>query len=316
MAAVDVLMPMRDAAPWVAAAWGSLARQTFRDWRLVAVDDGSRDGTADILEVAAAGDPRVTVIRQQARGVAPALNRGLREVSAPVVARMDADDVCHPLRLERLLALLASAPEVGVAGSRVRLFPRRLVSSAMGDYVAWQNGLLSPLEIRRERYVECTVTHASAAFRTAVLEEAGGWWEGEGPEDLDLFLRLHERGVVVSKSARYLYGWREREGRETRSSPRMTTAAFRAVKVRHLGGKLGGRAQTVHLFGRGASLADWGRHLRRAGFEVVECDLLPGVRPGSWEGLALFCFGHPAARQRVRNSLAHREEGTDYLFVA
>jgi hypothetical protein len=276
MAAIDVLMPMRDAAPWVGAAWASLARQSFRDWRVVAVDDGSCDDTVDTLGACAGGDGRLCVVRAPARGVAAALNRGLREVSAPVTVRMDADDLAHPRRLEALWSFLREHADLTVASSRVRLFPRRLVTPTMGAYLEWQNRLLDHREIRNERYVECTVTHAATAFHTRLLLDEGGWWEGEGPEDLDLFLRLHAAGARFGKVPLVLYLWREREGRVTRTSPRLTIEAFRRTKARHLAAELASRAlRRVSLFGTGESLRAWSRALDEQGVEHRALDYRP-----------------------------------------
>ncbi len=317
MARVDVLLPFRDAAPWIAAAWRSLARQRFGDWRLVAVDDGSRDGSAAVLEAAANGDRRLHLVRVPARGVAAALNRGLREVSAPIVARMDADDLSHPERLGRLVEALRRHPEWHAVGSRVRLFPAPNVPGRMAAYAAWQNRLVTPEAIRRERYVECTVTHATLAVRTEALLGAGGWWEGEGPEDLDLLLRWHRLGCRVGKVPRVLYLWREHGRRETRRSARMTATAFREVKARHLAAELAARGiGRVTIFGRGASLASWTGALARRGVAAEPADWKPGRGVPRWDGLALFCFGDARVRDRVRALLAGRAEERDYLFVA
>ncbi len=315
MAAIDVLMPFRDAAPWIGDAWASLCRQRFRDWRLVAVDDGSRDGSAGRLVAAAAGDSRLHLISAPARGVAAALNRGLDEATAPVVARMDADDLSHPARLAALWRLLADDPGAGVAATRVRLFPARRVSPAMGRYLAWQNGLLDPGALWRERFVECTVTHASVAVRTENLRACGGWWEGDGPEDLDLFLRLHRQGVRFVKHPGVLYYWRERPGRETRTSARMRPGAFRAVKARHLAGDLAGRGPVL-VFGTGRSLDAWAAALAGQGVPVQASAYRPGQPPPGWDGVAVFCFGSARARDRVRRALRGRREGEDYWFVA
>ncbi|HQR30865.1 MAG TPA: glycosyltransferase, partial [Anaeromyxobacteraceae bacterium] len=91
MPRVAVLLPARDAAATVRAAAVSILRQTFRDLVLVAVDDGSRDGTGAILEGLAARDRRVAVVRGPGEGIARALARGLARCDAEVVVRMDAD---------------------------------------------------------------------------------------------------------------------------------------------------------------------------------------------------------------------------------
>ena len=317
MALVDVLMPVRNASPWMGSAWRSLVRQRFQDWRLVAVDDGSDDRSAQALLEAARGDPRLHLVRTPPRGVAAALNRGLREVSAPFVARMDADDLCVPGRLGALLEALERHPGWHAVGSRVRLFPPGAVSPAMRRYAAWQNGLVTPDAIARERYVECTVTHATLLARTRVLVDSGGWWEGPGPEDLDLLLRWQRMGLRVGKVPEVLYLWREHRARETRTSARTAPEAFRAVKARHLAAELALRGQRhVRMFGRGRSLALWVGALRARGVDAEGVPWRPGSGTPRWAGLGLFCFGAPRVRGRVRRELAGCREGVDYLFVA
>ena len=128
MPRVAVLMPARDAAGPVRAAVLSLLRQDFRDLSLVAVDDGSRDGTGAILAALAARDRRVVLVPGSGEGIAGALNRGLARCDAEVVVRMDADDVAHPRRVGRQLEALDADPALAAVGSRVRLFPRREVA--------------------------------------------------------------------------------------------------------------------------------------------------------------------------------------------
>jgi glycosyltransferase involved in cell wall biosynthesis len=98
---VSVLMPVRNEERFLPAALASLRAQTFRDWELVAVDDHSTDRTAAILERAAGEDRRIRMLRPPERGLVPALNAGLAACKAPLVARMDGDDICHPRRLEK-----------------------------------------------------------------------------------------------------------------------------------------------------------------------------------------------------------------------
>src|SRR5689334_24261365 len=95
MPALSVLLPVRDAGPYLTASLASLWRQSFRDFEVVAVDDGSRDGSGERLERAARREPRLRVIRQDARGLPAALNRALAAARAPLLARHDADDLSH-----------------------------------------------------------------------------------------------------------------------------------------------------------------------------------------------------------------------------
>src|SRR5512143_3392965 len=93
---VSILLPVRNEDKLLPAALESIFSQTLTSWELIAVDDGSTDGTAEILEAASRLDPRVRVFRSGGRGLVAALNEGLKACRAPLVARMDGDDISHP----------------------------------------------------------------------------------------------------------------------------------------------------------------------------------------------------------------------------
>ena len=116
---VSVVMPVRDGERFLVEAVESVLEQTERDLELIVVDDGSTDSTPRLL--AGVSDPRLRVLTQEPRGLAPALNVGCSEASAPVIARMDADDVALPDRLERQLAFLDAEPEVALLGGGIVL---------------------------------------------------------------------------------------------------------------------------------------------------------------------------------------------------
>src|SRR5512134_3503561 len=99
MPAISVLLPVRDAMPWIRASLASLWRQTARDFEVIAVDDGSTDGSGEWLERAAATEPRLRVLRAPARGLPAALNTALRHARGALVVRHDADDLSHRSRL-------------------------------------------------------------------------------------------------------------------------------------------------------------------------------------------------------------------------
>ncbi len=117
--AVSVLMGVRDGAPWVAEAIESILGQTLADLELIVVDDGSTDDTPTLL--AGMRDPRLVVEWQPPKGLTRALGRAFARARAPLVARLDADDVARPDRLERQHAFLAAHPEVGLLGSAARV---------------------------------------------------------------------------------------------------------------------------------------------------------------------------------------------------
>ena len=231
---ISVLLPVRDAGPHLAGCIASLERQRLSDFEVVAVDDGSTDGSGVALDAWARHDPRVAVLHRPADSLVAALNAGLARCRAPLVARMDADDVCHPGRLELQVALLAARPELGAASCLVRHFPWSGVGEGFRIYEAWLNSLTTPAAIARERFIESPVAHPSAVVRRELFEGCVGYRDFDGPEDYDLWLRLLEAGVQIAKVERYLYFWREHKDRLTRTEGRYSVESFLRCKARYL----------------------------------------------------------------------------------
>ena len=180
---VSVLMGVRDGAPWVAGAIESILGQTLADLELIVVDDGSTDSTPLIL--AGLRDPRVVVERQAAAGLTRALGRALARARAPLVARLDADDVARPDRLERQHAFLAAHPEVGLLGSAARVV----------DEAGREVGAIHPPEddaaLRRDLIRRNPFVHSSIMARRALVTQAGGYDpDFSVAQDYDLWLRL------------------------------------------------------------------------------------------------------------------------------
>ncbi len=119
--AVSIVMAVHNGAATLAAAIGSVLAQTLSDWELILVDDASTDDFEAV--VAGFDDPRLRVLRNPARlGLAASLNRGVEAALAPCVARMDADDLCLPARLERQLRRLQAQPAIDLLGTAILMF--------------------------------------------------------------------------------------------------------------------------------------------------------------------------------------------------
>jgi len=231
---ISVLLPVRNGGRWLVAGLASLARQSLPTFEVIAVDDGSDDDTGALLDGWAAQDQRFTVVHQPAEGLVAALNHGLDQCRAPLVARMDADDISHPRRLELQAARFAARPEVGVVSCLVRHFPSRSVATGFRLYEEWLNSLRSHAEMERERFIESPVAHPSVMVRREILTEIGGWRDADWAEDYDLWLRCFEAGVVFDKIDRPLFFWREHRERLTRTDPRYSVPSFLRCKAHFL----------------------------------------------------------------------------------
>ena len=150
MPRVSVVTPVRNGGRLLAAALRSIDRQTYEDWEHVVVDDGSTDGTADVL--AAWESPKHRLVRfDEPRGVAEAINAGLQIAQGELVARLDADDVALPTRLARQVGALDRRPSLALLGSAAVALDaagrrRGLVSAPVGVALTrWRSLFSSPV---------------------------------------------------------------------------------------------------------------------------------------------------------------------------
>lgn len=191
-APLTVLLPVYDAAAHLREALDSVLGQSFADFELLAIDDGSRDGSRAILE--ACRDPRLRVVRFDAnRGLTEALNEGLRLARGELVARQDADDVSEPRRLELQVAHLRAHPQtalVGAQGLRIDAAGRpagALHRPCDATAIAWAFLFDNPF------------LHSAVVFRKAVVRELGGYDpEFRYCQDFELWSRLARRHAVAN----------------------------------------------------------------------------------------------------------------------
>ncbi|OKH79442.1 hypothetical protein EB75_24135 [Mycobacterium sp. ST-F2] len=121
--AVSIVMPVRNVQSTLVPAIRSILAQTCEAWELVVLDDGSTDGTAQRLREFADLDDRIRpFIDGRPLGLPTRLNQGVRHSRAPIIARMDGDDVCYPDRLETQLTFLRENPDVDVVGAGMMVF--------------------------------------------------------------------------------------------------------------------------------------------------------------------------------------------------
>ncbi|MEW6742866.1 MAG: glycosyltransferase family 2 protein [Planctomycetota bacterium] len=335
MPAVSILLPVRDAAPYVERALASLRAQTLADLEILAIDDRSRDGSREILEHHAAADSRIRILEGQGVGLASALEEARRAARAPVVARCDADDIAHPDRLRVQFARLEAAREPLALGCRVCFFPRPRVGEGLRLYEAWLNATCTADAIDRDLFVENPIPHPTLMVAAADLERAGGWRDVPWPEDYDLVLRLRRAGCRLEKIPLVRMALREHERRLTWVDERYSQAAFVRCKASHLAEGPLAAAASFAIWGAGPTGKRLARALeahglkpeffididrakvgrRRRGREVVAPEALRVRQPS----LVLGVVSSRGARAIIRGRLSRefgRLEGRDFIMCA
>jgi glycosyltransferase involved in cell wall biosynthesis len=324
---VSVLLPVRDEEPYLAEALESLSAQTLADFEVIVVDDGSRDGSAAIAQAHARRDRRFRVLRQPPRGMIAASERARAEAKAPLVARMDGDDVAPPGRLE-LQAAAIEEEGLAAVGGRIEYFPEP--SDGLRRYEEWLNGLVTVEAAARDVFVECPLAGPALTARAEVISYRDRGW----PEDYDLVLRLWAAGRRFRNLDQLVLRWRDTPGRISRVEERYSIGSFRRCKVHFLRETLlaGGRPAVV--WGAGPTGKALARELLRAGTPLaafVEVDPrklgkrihgapVVGVDDaGSFPGaLALGAVAGAEGRAQVRREAAALGlvDGVDFVAAA
>ena len=250
---VSVVLPVRNAASVLPAALHSIRHQTEPNWELIVIDDGSTDDTKQILATSAARDSRVRVFTTAPTGIVAALNLGLAQAWAPLIARMDADDISHPQRLEKQCEYLDLHPETGLVSCLVEFRAEGTSTGGYERHVTWLNSVVSPAEIRRQRFIESPLAHPSVMFRQSMVAKYGDYHEGDFPEDYELWLRWLDAGVVMAKIPDTLLTWSDRPGRLSRTDSRYSVEAFYRIKARYLANHLRrvSKGRPVWIWGAG-----------------------------------------------------------------
>jgi len=329
---VSIVLPARNAEATLASCLDSIARQTLTDWECLVVDDGSTDRTRAVAEEAESRDSRFHVVPNPACGLIHALNEGVRLSAAPIIARMDADDLMHRDRLAAQLGALESDRGLSAVGCHVRIVPRRGMTPGLRQYEAWLNGLISPEDVARDAFVECPVAHPALVMRR---EMAGQGYADRGwPEDYDLVLRALALGMRIGVVSRRLLWWRDRADSLSRNDTRYSRVRFTACKAHYLvAGFLSGGDDYI-LWGFGET----GQALRRALAAhgknpslIVEVNpsrigktihgarvIRPEALPGELRRPLVVSVAHAGPRAEIRGILGGMGfvERTDYVCAA
>lgn len=327
---VSVVMPVHNGGEFLQQAVSSILSQSFKSLELILVNDHSTDSAVLSLDKS---DPRLKAFDSKGFGIVNACNTGFSHCLGRFIARMDADDISLPERLEHQLNYLGKHPAIDIAGCCVEIFSDNGIRGGLKRYQNWLNSVREPAQIRNQIFIESPLPNPGVMFRRPALKKLRGYRNNEWPEDYDLFLRADAANMRMGKPEPVLLRWREHNTRLTHTDPLYRREKFMRAKthflVRH---RL--KAQSVVIWGAGPT----GRLMhdliikeggKVKGFIEVHPRRIGGQKRGLpiWSmekvetlgtEMLLVAVGAAGAREEIATFLDRHQkiEGQDYLFVA
>jgi glycosyltransferase involved in cell wall biosynthesis len=266
-------MSVHNGRPYLEEAVKSILNQTLSDFEFVIVNDGSTDGTKDVLDRFADRDERIRCVHQENRGLIASLNRGLDMARGKYIARMDADDIAHPNRLQAQVRFLDANPDIGVLGTQVEWINDS--GKADGEW----NFPTDPDQVAWRLLFGTCLCHPSVMMRVSLVQDLGGYaaWATHG-EDYELWTRVLLESRLANLSETLLKYRRHEEtvSEQNRETQFETTGRAAANLHGHLLGNHADRAFSKFVVWMNAG---WMREDGvRLAMEKTSVDDLAGIR--------------------------------------
>jgi glycosyltransferase involved in cell wall biosynthesis len=233
-ASISIILPFCNSENNLGASIESILSQTFQFFELILVDNNSNDHSYDMAMDYAAQDPRINLVSEPQQRIVPALNTGIKYAKGKYIARMDADNISLPERLEFQYNFLEKNRDTGLVACGVNYIGDKEANYGFLEYVKWNNRIQSHEDIALNRFVESPLMHPTVMFRRELVEKFGGYKEGDFPEDYELWLRFLYGGVIMHKLKENLLDWYDSTTRLTRTDSRYDTLSFFETKTIYL----------------------------------------------------------------------------------
>lgn len=196
---VSVLMAVYNAEDFLAEAMESILNQTFKDFEFIIIDDGSTDSSKKIIRNYS--DPRIRLISRKNKGFVFSLNEGIELARGKYIARMDADDISDPTRIEKQVKFLDKNRDIAMVGTSFSLVDEK------GNLIDHSYHLDRPEDLVVEIFTRNPFGHGTTMIKSSVLKEVGMYSKDEPIEDYDLWWRI-SRKYSAANLTDELYNWR------------------------------------------------------------------------------------------------------------
>ncbi|WP_340202759.1 glycosyltransferase family 2 protein [Ascidiimonas sp. W6] len=230
---VSIVMPVKNAMPFLKECLDSILNQTYKNWELLAVDDSSNDHSNTLLNQYTTKDNRIQVLTSQGDGIISALQTGYKASKGIYIHRMDADDIMVPAKLKTLHNLLKKHGKETVATGHVRYFSKNGIGEGYRNYEKWLNALCDNQNHWQSIYKECVIASPCWMVHRDDFDKSGGFNSALYPEDYDLVFRFYKYGLKVVSALETLHLWRDHQSRTSRNHEHYQQNAFFKIKLHY-----------------------------------------------------------------------------------
>lgn len=230
---VSILIPFKNTASYLDECLASILNQTYTDWEVYAVDDGSTDNSMSIVATYAEKDRRIHLLKNTGNGIIAALRTAHALAKGEFITRMDSDDCMLPQRLAHMVQALKKNGLGYITVGQVQYFSERGISNGYARYETWLNALTATGNNYTEIYKECVIPSPCWMTYASDLNQCNAFLPDRYPEDYDLTFRFYQQGLKIIPCTEVLHLWRDYDTRTSRTSEHYAQNYFLDIKVHY-----------------------------------------------------------------------------------
>jgi len=230
---ISIIMPVKNAEPYLTDCLNSIMLQSYSNWELIAVNDHSTDSTSAILQEFSKLDSRISCRDNSGTGIIQALRTGYDISSGQYITRMDSDDLMTEDKLKLMVSLIEEVGPKHLVTGYVEYFSETIVRDGYQKYANWLNKLSETETNFSEIYKECVVASPCWLISRRDFENCGGFTGDRFPEDYDLCFRFRNGDLQIKTVRETLHLWRDHSSRASRNDPNYLDNRFLQLKMHY-----------------------------------------------------------------------------------
>ena len=228
---VSIIMPVKNTAQFLEQCLDSILNQTYTNWELIPVDDGSEDESFSILQAYSEKDKRVKPLKNNGKGIIDALRLAYSNSSGELITRMDSDDIMTSNKLEIMTYHLLNKGKGNLAVGMVKYFSDNELGDGFKNYEQWLNRLTIKGDNFTEIYKECVIPSPCWMIYRSDFEKCEALQPNVYPEDYDLTFRFYINGLKPIPCDKILHHWRDYLTRTSRTDENYADNTFITIKA-------------------------------------------------------------------------------------